>query len=189
MELLFLGRGAAFNTSQGNTAACIREGERLMLLDCGETVFSALKERGDFEERLRMLLQLFGIDVGPDGVCFIPAGPLGFAAFERLDLVPTRHAEGMTCYSFVMETAGGGVFYSADTCTEAPFLDFVRTHPAFERAYMDATSAEGPGIHLPLSRLAAVTPPALRSRVYLMHVNDAACLERGRQLGFGCAEV
>ena len=49
MELLFLGRGAAFNTSQGNTAACIREGERLMLLDCGETVFSALKERGLLE--------------------------------------------------------------------------------------------------------------------------------------------
>ena len=235
MELRFLGRGAAFNAEQNNTAACIREGGHLLLLDCGETVFRELKvrgllegvrevtvavshlhsdhcgslgtlghycryalgaklrlvvpERGDFEERLRMLLQLFGIDVGPDGVCFIPAGPLGFAAFERLDLVPTRHAEGMTCYSFVMETAGGGVFYSADTCTEAPFLDFVRTHPAFERAYMDATSAEGPGIHLPLSRLAAVTPPALRSRVYLMHVNDAACLERGRQLGFGCAEV
>ena len=40
--LTFLGRGAAFNPTEGNTAAYIREEDRLLLLDCGETVFERL---------------------------------------------------------------------------------------------------------------------------------------------------
>ena len=39
--LRFLGRGAAFNPALGNTSAYVREGERLLLLDCGESVLSA----------------------------------------------------------------------------------------------------------------------------------------------------
>lgn len=42
MKLTFLGRGAAFNPLEGNTAAYWREGRRLLLLDCGETVFREL---------------------------------------------------------------------------------------------------------------------------------------------------
>ena len=41
-ELIFLGRGAGFLPSEGNTSACIRCGERLLLIDCGETVFGKL---------------------------------------------------------------------------------------------------------------------------------------------------
>ncbi|MGN0775658.1 MAG: MBL fold metallo-hydrolase [Candidatus Ventricola sp.] len=235
MELQFLGRGSAFNAAQGNTAACLREGERLLLLDCGETVFRELTARGllkgarevtvaishlhsdhcgslgtlshycryalgaqlrvvvpdceAYKGDLRTLLHFFGSEEGK-AYRFVSAGPLGFAAFERLDFVPTRHAEGMQCYSFVLETASGGVFYSADTCTEEPFLEFLRTHPAFECAYMDVTGTDSTnGVHLPLSRLAEVTPEALRGRVCLMHVNDDACIARGEQLGFRCVQV
>ena len=39
MKLNFLGRGAAFNPKEGNTAAFIKEGDRLLLIDCGESVF------------------------------------------------------------------------------------------------------------------------------------------------------
>ncbi|MBQ9263843.1 MAG: MBL fold metallo-hydrolase [Clostridia bacterium] len=49
MELHFLGRGAAFFPTEGNTAAYIREGERLLLLDCGETVFARLICAGALE--------------------------------------------------------------------------------------------------------------------------------------------
>ena len=48
MKLTFLGRGAAFNPLEGNTAAYWLEGRRLLLLDCGETVFRELM-------RLRLL--------------------------------------------------------------------------------------------------------------------------------------
>ena len=40
--LTFLGRGAAFNPAEGNTSAYIREKDRMLLLDCGESVFERL---------------------------------------------------------------------------------------------------------------------------------------------------
>ena len=46
MKLTFLGRGSAFHPSLGNTAAYYMEGTRLLLLDCGETVFQQLMGRG-----------------------------------------------------------------------------------------------------------------------------------------------
>ena len=235
MKLQFLGRGAAFNPQQGNTAACLREGGRLLLLDCGESVFGELMRRGLLEgvrevtvalshfhsdhcgslgslghycrfalraelrfvvpdddaylASLKALLRLFGVPEA--GYSLIPSGgTLGFSAVERLELVKTRHAPDMPCYSFVLETAEGGVFYSADTCTEEQLLGFMRTHPAFERAYVDVTAAEGAAtIHLPLRRLAEAVPPALRSRVDIMHISDDTCIAQGRQLGFGCVTV
>ena len=45
MDLKFLGRGSAFNTKEGNTAAyCIKD-DMLLLIDCGESVFQKIKEK------------------------------------------------------------------------------------------------------------------------------------------------
>ena len=49
MKLNFLGRGAAFDPAEGNTSACFREGDRLFLIDCGETVFERLLAGGWLE--------------------------------------------------------------------------------------------------------------------------------------------
>jgi len=37
--LKFLGRGGAFNVKEGNTAAYLKKGDTLLLIDCGETTF------------------------------------------------------------------------------------------------------------------------------------------------------
>ena len=42
MELLFLGRGAAFNPIEGNTSCYFIENNELFLIDCGETTFQNL---------------------------------------------------------------------------------------------------------------------------------------------------
>lgn len=42
--LKFLGTGSAFNTQMGNTSAYIKQNDTLLLLDCGESVFSRIKE-------------------------------------------------------------------------------------------------------------------------------------------------
>ena len=39
MELLFLGRGSAFNYSEGNTSAYFIDKNELFLIDCGESIF------------------------------------------------------------------------------------------------------------------------------------------------------
>lgn len=48
--LKFLGCGSAFNPMLGNTSAFVEDGSRLILLDCGETVFSHLFRLGVFEQ-------------------------------------------------------------------------------------------------------------------------------------------
>ena len=43
MNLKFLGRGSAFNTAEGNTSAYIKDNNwHMLLIDCGETVFSKI---------------------------------------------------------------------------------------------------------------------------------------------------
>ena len=42
--LKFLGTGSAFNKDMGNTSAYIKDGETLLLIDCGETVFARIRE-------------------------------------------------------------------------------------------------------------------------------------------------
>ncbi|MBQ8081000.1 MAG: MBL fold metallo-hydrolase [Clostridia bacterium] len=50
MQLHFLGRGAAFNPLEGNNSAYIMENDRLLLIDCGETVFETLVKKGILEK-------------------------------------------------------------------------------------------------------------------------------------------
>lgn len=42
MNLLFLGRGAAFNPKEGNTSAYFIENNQLFLIDCGESIFERI---------------------------------------------------------------------------------------------------------------------------------------------------
>lgn len=44
MELIFLGRGAAFNPKEGNNSAYFVENNQLFLIDCGENIFERLIE-------------------------------------------------------------------------------------------------------------------------------------------------
>ncbi len=45
MKLLFLGRGSAFNTSEGNNSAYFIDKNELFLIDCGESTFERIIER------------------------------------------------------------------------------------------------------------------------------------------------
>lgn len=44
MDLVFLGRGAAFNPKEGNNSAYFIENNQLFLIDCGESIFERLIE-------------------------------------------------------------------------------------------------------------------------------------------------
>lgn len=45
MDLIFLGRGSAFNTSEGNNSAYFIDKNELFLIDCGESIFERIIER------------------------------------------------------------------------------------------------------------------------------------------------
>ncbi|WP_097028318.1 MBL fold metallo-hydrolase [Clostridium peptidivorans] len=43
--LSFLGRGSAFNTEEGNSSAYIKHNDKLLLIDCGESIFERIKRK------------------------------------------------------------------------------------------------------------------------------------------------
>lgn len=46
MELKFLGTGSAFYTELGNTSAYYQENDKLLLIDCGESVWAQIQKQG-----------------------------------------------------------------------------------------------------------------------------------------------
>ena len=58
MELLFLGRGAAFNPSEGNNSAYFIDNNQLFLIDCGESVFSSLMENNLLDKSMKINLMI-----------------------------------------------------------------------------------------------------------------------------------
>ncbi len=44
MKLTFMGRGAAFNVMEGNTNAYYIEDDKLLMVDCGETMFEKMRK-------------------------------------------------------------------------------------------------------------------------------------------------
>ncbi len=231
MELRFLGRGAAFHPSEGNTAAFLTENSRMLLVDCGETVFETLlrldllrdvkelsvavshlhsdhcgslgslaaychyrlgfpltvllpdKAHGTYIEDLKCLLRLYG---ALKHCVLLPARDLKpFKGFSSLCYVPTVHSPGMECFSLVFETPGGGVFYSADTCSTLGLEAFLKDHPSPEALYMEASDREYPNsVHLSLRQLGEAIAPELRPRTFLMHLNRSACAGEGEAMGF-----
>lgn len=229
-ELHFLGRGAAFNALEGNTAAYYREGADLLLIDCGETVFQQLIARDlltgvkqiwvvvshlhsdhcgslgslvhychyvlgiklnvlvpedqAYVQQITQLLMLFGNDENCFNMVLCKQWK-GISNIRGIQYVSTEHANGMRCYSFVLDTEDGAIFYSADTCTTAALLMFLHQHDRIAAIYMDATDADYPGnVHLPLNKLTETLPTELRSRTWLMHINGAAVAEQGEKLGY-----
>ena len=133
---------------------------------------------------VKTLLRLFGAPEGGVSLLY-DRDVTGFSSFSSFRYVPTRHVSEIPSHSFVFETPEGGVFYSADTCTEEPCRAFMQTHPHFEHIYMDVTDAEYPGnVHLPLSVFARLIRDDQKARVSLMHVNSESCIAEGEALGF-----
>ncbi|MFR5794809.1 MAG: MBL fold metallo-hydrolase [Christensenellales bacterium] len=188
----------------GNTSAYLREGSRLLLLDCGESVFADLLRRGvlsgvtditvalshlhsdhcgslgslchycfymlhivpklvlpedaAYRADVATLLRLFGVQ--ENAFAFAEdGGALGFSSFRSFRYVPTRHSDGMRCFSFIFETENGGVFFSSDTCTTETLAAFINRIRISNAPTWIPTDADYPGnIHLPIGQIAQVVP-------------------------------
>ncbi len=89
--MTFLGVGSAFNTELGNTSAWLRQDTRLLLLDCGGTVFERILKRNLLKDITSLdicLTHTHGDHVGS-------LGDLILYCHYLLNLKPTiRHPEG-----------------------------------------------------------------------------------------------
>ena len=58
MELIFLGRGSAFNSKEGNTAAYFIENDELFLIDCGSSIFESIDSEKLLEKVKRVNIMI-----------------------------------------------------------------------------------------------------------------------------------
>ena len=82
--LRFIGTGSAFHTRLGNNSAYIKEKDRLLLIDCGGTIFHRLKESGLLEGITELYILI--THPHPDHVGSL--GDLLFYAYYKLHITP-----------------------------------------------------------------------------------------------------
>ena len=129
MELCFLGRGAAFNTAQGNTSAYFVENDKLFLIDCGESIFSKLQEEHIFlgiKEVYVVISHTHSDHCGSLGslglYCqFVLKNKLKIVVphemeyVQSLELLMTLFGNTKNAYEFVYEEELDGVFEAFDS--------------------------------------------------------------------------
>lgn len=139
---------------------------------------------GSYREQLKTLLELMG---SSDALYrFISERDLhNFGPYDSLHYVPTEHVPCLTCYSFILDSPSGSLFYSADTCSLSPLQHFLDNYSNITGIFFDVTDADGPGnVHVCLSKVAAAIPAELRNRTFFMHLSSQKCAEKCMDIGF-----
>ena len=113
-----------------------------------------------------------------------------FHCFTSVRFIRTLHQKGYPAFSIEFETPTGLVFYSGDTRDLQMIESYIGQANKIEKLYIETISEEFPNnVHLPIDWLDNAIPAELRSKTYLMHFNNYACIEKAKKLGFQVVEV
>lgn len=118
---------------------------------------------------------------------FAPAGTLSgkYRSFSEVNFIWTVHQGSHPAFCIEFTTDAGMVFYSGDTRDLELIRTYVQEVPDIEYMYLETTLLDYTGnAHLPLRALDEIIPKDLRSKVYLMHFNNADCIKKAEELGF-----
>jgi len=208
--LNFLGTGACFNISKGNTSAFFKPNEKtIALIDCGENIYEKI-----FKNNLLTNIEnlvVFVTHMHSDHVGSLPS--LLFAAsfmsniknvsvvcecIDEMKLflkicgnpkanliscnefsgtygikcssVPAKHGK-MKASSYFFETNGNKFYYSGDTSEiNLEAVKLLKEHK-LDCIFHEATSI-GYGIHTEISKLEKVFEPAIRNKVFCIHISN-----------------
>ncbi len=113
-----------------------------------------------------------------------------FKLFRTIRYMETDHCDELKCYSILITTEDGIVFYSGDTRDSSNLKNLFESGSMIDKIYMDTTTADYPGnFHLNIYKLADVVPIEYQKRIYCMHVNCDDCILIAKELGFNVVEV
>ena len=122
------------------------------------------------EPTINQLLALNGIF--PNEYHFHTEMPAGLAA--SFEAVPVEHATDMNCYGYIIKTPDWCIYFGGDSkAIPGCVLERFRSGE-IARIYQDVTINPKAKSHAGLSYLEQVIPPALRSRVFCVHIEDGA---------------
>ena len=224
-DLTFLGIGSAFCPVLKNTAAFLRRGNALYVLDFGSTVFGALHESGALEKASAvtvLVTHTHADHIGSLGtliswcrhVCPLPVtvvhpddsparllrlngitedqytlhtGPDFNDGALQAHFIAVPHTRSLTAYGILLADRDERIYYSGDAGDIPPEIWNGFLSGDIARVYQDMSlSGAMGGAHADYHWFLAHCPPALRGRLFPIHL-DQACLDSAKKDGFGLA--
>jgi ribonuclease BN (tRNA processing enzyme) len=135
----------------------------------------------------RSLYQMLDSQGCADFFDFVSAEMLSnrYWSFSEVRFIRTVHQGHYPAFCIEFTTDSGKVFYSGDTRDLDLVSSYVQKGEEIDQMYLETTLLDYSGnAHLPLRALNEIIPKNLRTKVYLMHFNNADCIAKAEELGF-----
>ena len=155
-----------------------------------QTVNIIVDETMDYLADIRALLKIYGLT----GKMYHWVNTRDLdgesSLFSSVRYVKTSHCDELASSGLLFETAGGLVFYSGDMRESGPLLDLINSGKPIEKIYIDSNNDREPNPHhLSIHLLNGIVPPALKTKIFCIHVNNSQCLEDAAAYGFGIVDL
>ena len=156
----------------------------------GKPVNIVVKEDEKYINDIKKVIAGFGIT--NEMYAFIDEKMLDnkYNSFSSIRYIDTKHYDGLNCYSIIMNTVAGLIYYSGDTREMTQMNTVIQSGQEIEKLYVDVTSADFSGNpHLFIGDLNKLIPNEMREKVSCMHFNNDDCINLARNYGFQVVEV
>ncbi|WP_163195787.1 MBL fold metallo-hydrolase [Clostridium thermarum] len=108
----------------------------------------------------------------------------------KLEYVVQQHTSNLNCYGYLITSDKYKLFYSGDSRNIPDRVLQSLSDHEIDFLYQDTCSYDGPDIpHLSLNMLAQIIDPALRNKVYCMHLDPSFDTNKAKSLGFNVVEI
>ncbi|MDR2477716.1 MAG: MBL fold metallo-hydrolase [Treponema sp.] len=155
-----------------------------------QTVNIIIDEIMGYRADICALLKIYGLSGGM--YHFVNARNLDGSSslFDSVRYVKTRHCDELASCGLLFETEQGLVFYSGDMRESRPLIDLINSGKPIAKIYIDSNNDREPNPHhLSIHLLNDIVPPAIRPKIFCMHINNSQCLADARAYGFGIVAI
>ena len=108
-----------------------------------------------------------------------------YSSFKKIRFKKKEHDDKLECFSILIYTKCGIVFYSGDTKEIDTLMSIINSTLKIDKIYIDTTSENYPGnVHLNIDIINENIKDKLKDKVYCMHVNNDDCIKLIKKYGF-----
>lgn len=109
--------------------------------------------------------------------------------FKQVRYVKTDHVDLLECYGILFNTNDGYIYYSGDTRSFANLLNLLNSDSDIDKIYHDVTTSNfKDSVHTNIDELNEIIPKDIKKKVYCMHFNNQACIDKATNYGFNIVE-
>ena len=142
-----------------------------------------------YQSSIRSLLTIFGLR--ENMYRFVEASEYDsrYSGFSRLRFIQVQHASELEACALLFETDKGLVFYSGDMKDNISIVEIIESKRQIDKIFIDVCSNRENQYHVSVHEVNNIVPPALKSKIYCMHIDNSQCIEDAYSYGFNVVSV